>query len=288
MAEPLAEAAAPGTHVIEYRVFNQRPDDPPRRVVVHASPEELRGLDERGYLVRERLFQGEALERLRAACDRLEAREREIRGPGEGLSTGRDFGGLFLRHLMDKDQAFLDLLRFPPTLSVARAMLGPLVQIRGMTARITYPGDAHQETHWHQHLRVVPTPLPPWFSRPHGLDVLIYLDDLDEATGPLCVLPGSHHRLDTEPPPHLFEDLPGQQTLYLPAGSAVLLHPNLWHRARPTTAQGHKRRLLIIGYAPTWLRAAPYGVKPADGLTRALLEGADEETRELLGTGGYT
>lgn len=72
------------------------------------------------------------------------------------------------------------------------------------------------------------------------MDVLIYLDDLNEPTGPLCVLPGSHNLLDSEPAPHLFEDLPGQETLHLPAGSAVLMHPNVWHRARPTTAEGRK------------------------------------------------
>lgn len=279
----------PGRHpVIDYRILRQRPEDPPRRVEVLASGEELAGLQRSGYLLRPGLFTGDALERLRAALDRLEAAERDIHGPGEGLSTSREFGGLFLRHLMDKDAAFLDLLRFPPTLSVARAMLGPLVQVRGMTARITYPGQANQETHWHQHLRVVSTPLPPWFSRPHGLDVLAYLDDLDEATGPLCVLPGSHDALDREPPPRLWEDLPGQEVLRLRAGDAVLMHSNLWHRARPTTPTGRKRRLLLYSYAPTWLRPAPYGRQPERGLTQALLEGEDPEAQELLGHGGYT
>ena len=286
MAQPASPPAGPPPVTIDYKVFNQRPNDPPRHVEVLATAEELRGLVECGFLVREGLYAGETLQRVQAAMDRVEAAERAMRGPGEGRSTSREYGGLFLRYLMDKDPVSLAMLRFQPTLCVARAMLGPLVQIRGMTARITYPDQPNQETHWHQHLRVVSNPMPPWFSRPHGLDVLVYLDDLDDATGPLCVLPGSHRRLDAEPAPHLYEDLPGQEVFHFTAGDAVLMHSNLWHRARPTTARGHKRRLLLYSYAPTWLRAAPYGTTPEHGRTQALLASADEET--LLGLGGYT
>lgn len=120
------------------------------------------------------------------------------------------------------------------------------------------------------------------------MDVLVYLDDLDDATGPLCVVPGSHDWLDEEPPAETFGDLRGQEVLRLSAGSAVLLHSNVWHRARPTTPDGIKRRILIMTYTPTWLRPAPYGRRPGDGLTGPLAESGDEELRELLGLGGYT
>lgn len=274
--------------MLTYKILNHDLADPYRTVNVEATPDEIDRLTRDGYLVRERLFQGDALERLRTALDEVAAAEADIDGPGEGYSASRRFGGLFLRHLMDKHPAFLDLLRFGPTLSVARAMLGPQVQVRGMTARISYPGQANQETHWHFHQRVVPQPLPPWFVRPHSIDCLIYLDDTDDANGPLCVVPGSHDWLQTELPADEYGDLPGQVTLRLPAGSVVLTHGSLWHRALPTTPAGTVRRLLILGYAPTWMRSAPYGIKPEHGLTEPLLENADAETRELLGLGGYT
>jgi ectoine hydroxylase-related dioxygenase (phytanoyl-CoA dioxygenase family) len=76
--------------------------------------------------------------------------------------------------------------------------------------------------------------------------------------------------------------------LRVPAGSVVILHSNLWHRAMPTIRSTGKRRLLLLTYVPTWMRQAPYGVKPEHGLTDRLLENADDETRELLGLGGYT
>jgi ectoine hydroxylase-related dioxygenase (phytanoyl-CoA dioxygenase family) len=273
-------------HTIHYDILNQRPGDPQRKVEVHASPEEINRFAEEGYLIREKVFSGESLQRLRDALDRLEEREWQIKGPGEGLSTSRDFGGLFLRYLMDKDPVFLDLLKFQPFLSVARAMMGPQLQM-GMSARISYPNMENQETRWHQHLRYIPKPLPPWFIQPHCMDVLLYLDDVNDANGPLCVVPGSHRRLQEEPPVDLFGDLPDQIVLRPSAGTAVLAHANLWHRAMPTTTQGTKRRLILIAYYPTWLKRSHYGIRPTDGLTASLRQNGDPETLELLGETGY-
>ncbi|TDF94835.1 phytanoyl-CoA dioxygenase family protein [Paenibacillus piri] len=273
-------------HTLRYEILNMRPDEPPREVEVHASADEIRQLVDQGYLVRERAFAGEQLEALRDALDRLEAKERHIVGHGEGLNTKSNFGGLFLRYLMDKDETFLQLLKFHPFLSIARAVMGPQLQM-GMSARISYPGPENQETIWHQHLRYIPKPKPPWLLRPHCLDVLVYLDDVTDANGPLCVVPGSHERIQEEPPVEYYGDLPGQLVLRPSAGSAVMLHANLWHRARPTTEAGTKRRLLIISYYPTWLKRGYYGVQPENGLTKPLEQSGDEETLELLGKSGY-
>ena len=60
-------------HIVEYEVLNKRnlTDDTVRHweVEVHASTEELQTFAETGYLIREGLFQGEALERLRDALN---------------------------------------------------------------------------------------------------------------------------------------------------------------------------------------------------------------------------
>ena len=269
--------AAP-THVREYRIRNHDMADPRRTVEVHAAPEQLEQLATGGYMVRERLITGEHLETLRAAIDELAA---GIKGKED--ITIRRFGGLFLRNLPDRHPVFLEMLKFAPTLSVARAVLGPQVQLHAMVMRVTYPDQPNQETHWHFHQRVIPDPLPVFFSRPQVLDNLIYLDDVDEATGPLCVVPGTHLQ-DLDLHANLYDDLPGQVTLTVPAGTCVTAHANLWHRAQPTTPEGRVRRLLIVGYSPVWM-------KPVDrlggGLTDTLLPDADTETRELLGLSGY-
>jgi ectoine hydroxylase-related dioxygenase (phytanoyl-CoA dioxygenase family) len=274
-------------HTVRYRILNQHWRDTDRSVEVCASPEEIHRLVEEGYLLRERLIRGEALERLRSALD--EVAERERREQGARVSGSRAFGGLFLRHLLDKHPAFLELLKFEPTLSVARAVLGPLVQIRGLSSRIVPPDAPNSETEWHQHHRYATDPPSPWFVRPHGLDCLIYLDDITADNGPICVRPRTHRDMQAaEMPAETYEDLPDQVELQPPAGSVLMMHATLWHRAKPPTAPGNPRRLLLLNYTPTWMKLAPYGTRPADGLTRKLLEGGDPETLELLGVGGYT
>ncbi|MCZ6677821.1 MAG: phytanoyl-CoA dioxygenase family protein [Candidatus Poribacteria bacterium] len=275
-------------HKIHYEVLNSRkPDESGRHweVEVHANPEELQAFAESGYLVRERLFQGDALQRLQDALDRLEEKEWEKR---DQAVSGKRSWGFIPRHLMDKDEVFLELLKFQRVLSIARAMMGPLVRLRGLSARISYPGeDRRHQTPWHQHMRVVPNPLPPWFSRPHCIDGLIYLDDLNADTGPVAVVPGSHNWLDREPPLDRYEPIEGEVEVCVKAGGGVLIHGNLWHRALPTL--NAKRRMLILSYTPTWLRKSPHGgPQPEDGLTKEFLEEADFETQMLLGVGGYS
>ena len=129
-------------HIRQYEVLNHHNPDGETgqhwKIEVHATPEELQTFAETGYLVREGLFQGDALQKLRDALDRLEEREWEKR---DSAIAGKKGWGFIPRHLMDKDEAFLELLKFQPTLSIARAMMGPLVRLRGLSARITYPGD---------------------------------------------------------------------------------------------------------------------------------------------------
>ena len=166
-------------------------------------------------------------------------------------------------------------------------MMGPLVRLRGLTARVSFAGAETHETPWHQHLRVIPSPLPPWFSQPHAIDCLIYLDELNDDAGALSVVPGSHRWLDREPPQLQYEPMADEKTLRLPAGSMVIIHSNLWHRALPTMVGN--RRMLILSYTPSWLRESPHGGKPpADGLTSELLANDDPEIRELLGLEGHS
>ncbi len=276
------ELAIPGRHTRYYRTRDSHRGFPERTVEVCATPEEIEAFARDGYLVRESLIPHEEVARLGEALEEVIAQDQHIETQG-----GRAFGGIFLRHLMDKHPAFLEFLKFPPTLSVARALFGPVVQMRGFVARICYPDAPNQETEWHFHQRVVPDPIPPLFSPPQTMDVLIYLDEVDDGNGPLCVVPGSHLWNDRDLDSNRFEDLPNQVMLKLPAGSCVLTSGSLWHRALPTKPGCGMRRLLLFGYGPAWLKTSIYGVKPENGLTEALLKNADEETRELLGVAGY-
>lgn len=275
--------AAPEPFTMTYRIRNAewREQDALRSFDVHATPQEIERLTAEGYLVRERHFSPEQTQRLKEALD--EVAQREMETQGVSISRAASFGGLFLRHLMDKHAAFLELFRYAPLLSVAQAVLGPQTQVLPMTGRISYPNEPNQQTHWHHHQRVFPDPMPPFFSRPHVLDALIYLDELNDANGPLCVVPGTHQRIVEDLAPNQFGELPGQVTLRLPAGSVVFIHGSLWHRAMPTTPQGTVRRLLILPWSASWLKLPSYGVRPENGLMAPLYDNPDQETRELLG-----
>ena len=284
------------SHTVSYEIMTNADDeDKKRSFKVLATPQEIEQLGTHGYLIREALFRGEQLARLRGALDEVEIAEVAAAPRSNGgkaartsvISRSKRFGGWFPRYLMDKHPAFLELIDFQPTLSVARAVLGPFVRIRQLGGQVSYPGEPNQETQWLLHRRTVPKPLPAFFSFPHTLDCLIYLDELNSANGTLAVVPGSHLRIHDPLPADCFDDLPGQKIVRGPAGTCIIMHSNLWHRALPTRPDGEKRRLLILCYGPTWMRYSPFGVKPENSLVDALLDEADAETRELLGIGGY-
>ncbi len=271
-------------HILEFVIHDPHRGNPQRSVRVDATAAELDRLGVEGFLARPALFRDEHLDRLREALDRVECQERPI----SGTNGGGSFGGFFARYLEEKDPVFLRQALDEAFTGVARAMLGPAIRLTQVTARVTHPGEPGQETCWHTHRRMIPEPTPRWFSTPHTLDVLVYLDPTSVANGPLAVVPGTQDRHRDQPEPDDRSDIAGQVVLELPAGSAVFMHSNLWHRGMPTLPEGSKRRLLLFSYAPIWFRDSPNGTRPGDGYAERLRADANVEigTRELLGVEG--
>jgi len=132
---------------------------------------------------------------------------------------------------------------------------------------------------------VVPKPLPPFFCYPHALHCILYLDDIDERKGELCVLPGSHRNVHFELGANDISDKEGQRTLSPKAGTCVIAHANLWHRTLPCKNQPGLRRLLLFSYAPSWLRSDQTGgVRPDKSFASEQLKFvSDPLIRELAG-----
>jgi ectoine hydroxylase-related dioxygenase (phytanoyl-CoA dioxygenase family) len=260
---------------IVYHVVDGTGGDLTRRVHVEATQYELDGFMRDGYLLRRGLFT-DRVDRYGAAVDAIVEAERD-HPDAERLATN----GLYVRNLLDKDETFHDLIRFNPTLSVARALLGPQVAF-GLEARVAFAGVADAGVNWHIHLRIVPDPLPPMFVFPHQVHGLIYLDPVHDAEGPLVVLPGSHRDVHRQLPSDR-SDVPGQVALEFEPGDCILLQPNLWHRTQPTRPDCGRRRLILFGYSPSWIKSdLTRGVVAERPLTDRLKAEGDEELRELL------
>ncbi|HEX2832630.1 MAG TPA: phytanoyl-CoA dioxygenase family protein [Thermoanaerobaculia bacterium] len=263
-----------------YRVVDPRVGNPVHEIDVDASEREISTLVEEGYFVRTGWFTDEDLNAMRAAVDRIFAAERDV----ADQRTDRYGGWRYLRHLMDKDEAFLRLLWFEPPRTVAQAVLGPLVRFDQVDAKYGVPDVPSQYVPWHIHHRVIPDPLPPFFSYPHAIHCLLYLDAIDESNGALCVLPASHRRPHDTYIQDQMNDIDGQRILSLPAGTCVLMHANLWHRVLPSDSRCAHRRVIIFGYLPAWLTGAEMGgVKPEHSVTDELRATGDDLTRRLLG-----
>jgi hypothetical protein len=97
--------------------------------------------------------------------------------------------------------------------------------------------------------------------------LLLYLSDTTSSNGALRVLPGSHHRsspihallpeahgsdaerLDPDHP--AFDKLPGQRTLSLSAGDAIVLDYRLLHGTHANRSVS-RRDALLLTFAPSW------------------------------------
>jgi Phytanoyl-CoA dioxygenase (PhyH) len=231
-----------------------------------------------GYLVLRQLLPPEDIHVLAYTVSRLA--EVEMKQPGSELYPGQN---IYMRSILDKDAAFHRLLELRMPLLIARAVLGPHVWLDA-EARMTFAGVAGITVPWHNHIPVIPNPQPAFFCYPHQLHCLIYLDRVGIDEGLLYVLPGSH--LDPAVRIKLGDDsdIHGQHAFTFQAGDAVLMHGNLWHRVGMTTAAAGNRRLLLLGYVPSWVRGdTGRGVKAQHSLVQQLRRAAEPEMLELLG-----
>jgi ectoine hydroxylase-related dioxygenase (phytanoyl-CoA dioxygenase family) len=263
--------------VIHYRINDSTKGFPERSVPLHASAEQMETLMRDGYVFVRDFVDAALAHDMREALDAIA--EEEMRHPKGEWVPGN---GFYLRHLLDKHEVFVELMRREPALSIARAALGPQVWF-GAEARIAFEDEPQRNVPWHIHHRVIPDPMPPFFCYPHAINGILYLDDVTDREGPLCVLPGSHLEHHMFIPEGDESDREGQVIVHAQVGDCVIHHVNLWHRTLPTQPGCAKRRVVVFGYQPSWLKSeVKRGVKVAASRSEQLRDGGDADTRELL------
>ncbi len=173
------------------------------------------------------------------------------------------------------DPAYAALVRHPAILAVLEALLGPAIRFDVSKLNLKAAGYG-APVEWHQD----------WAFYPHTNDDLaavgVMLDDVDEANGPLLVVPSSHlgpifdhHHAGVFCGAMRPEDVMLDQAVPLtgPAGSITVHHARLIHGSATNTS-GRPRRLLLHQYraADAW---PLLGVKDFAAYQAQLLTGTE-------------
>lgn len=211
-----------------------------------------------GYLVVPRLIVGDRLAELRALTDAIVAGAGGVAASDElyDLEPGHSAALPRVRRLkaaIFKRYAFFHALaRDPGITSILTQLIGPDIRLHGGKLNMKSAGYG-SPVEWHQD----------WAFYPHtNDDVLatgIYLDDCDEANGPLLVLPGTHlgptydHHADGRfcgamAPDACGLDFGKAVPLTGPAGSMTIHHARLVHGSA-LNRSNRQRRLLLHEYA---------------------------------------
>ena len=91
--------------------------------------------------------------------------------------------------------------------------------------------------------------------------------------GPTVILPGSQFRSAPNPTLESFANIRGQFAICVPAGTVVIVHPNIWHGAGPNYS-GRKRHMLKFLFDRTSPNTEPtwnHDPATADALAERLL-----------------
>lgn len=200
-----------------------------------------RFFSEQGFVAFSDLVGADELGRLRDAYDECVA---------DGRIRRLDHGMVVENDVVLKHEAFAAIIDSDALVGAARALLGGVaveLQHSKITQR-TLEDSGEGVLEWHQDF--------PFF--PHTnydlIAVLVHLDDEDDATGPIQVLPGSHlagprthvgpngefaYRL-TEP----VDDLEAPVLLSGPAGQVTVHHCNTVHGSAPKTDRNQRRYVI--------------------------------------------
>jgi ectoine hydroxylase-related dioxygenase (phytanoyl-CoA dioxygenase family) len=195
-------------------------------------------LDDRGYVVLERVMPPGLLAGLR---DRIHALFAE-----EGDRAGSEFRtepyAHRLANLVDKGEVFRRAIVLPEVLALVRHVLGPDIKLSSLNARSADPG-GEQGQPLHVDMAAVPDERGYWVC-----NTIWLLDDFTAENGATRMVPGSHtwrtrpqDVLEDPQAPH------GDEVLLLaPAGSIVVMNAHLWHGG--TANRSAAPRLAMHGF----------------------------------------
>lgn len=249
------------------------------------TPEQRKQWDEEGYLVIRNALSEKEVDELTAAVDRLNTEAQR-----QGHDSNRVLG---VRTLVEKDDAFLNLIDHPNHLGIVLDIMGANIQLSESLLFVRPPSQSPAAS-WHQD-----GPSPYLYPRVGGIMPLLqlrvgwFLTDVDRPDmGNFALAPGSHiHGFPKGAPDALkvtsrtkyrevadiVSAVPGAIQLVLKAGDAFLMHNALWHAVARNTSDIARKNLYYM-YVPIWARIGDYK-EPSP----SLLAKCDPVRRQLLG-----
>jgi ectoine hydroxylase-related dioxygenase (phytanoyl-CoA dioxygenase family) len=202
--------------------------------------EELRRLNEDGYVILERVLDGAELRELAAALAPFEATQPMGRNDFEGERSQRVYS------LAAKGAPFLRLAEHPRILALLDDKLLRGFLLSTLQSIRLHPGETHQA--WHTDDAFYRTPRP---RTTLGVSTIWAIEDFTADNGATEVLPGSH-TWGTEHPDDAPHTRPSVRAV-MPAGSVIVFDAGLWHRGGGNASNG-TRLALSAQYCQPWLR----------------------------------
>ena len=264
--------------------------------------EQVAAFKKDGFVVIEDVLQGEQLERVQAAFDTAQARTRidwdAGRAQGKGVSANgeyfasgtwhaRKYFDIYPLHLLEQDDAAVEMIAHPRLVPFLAATVGEDVQTATIQLRVLEPqtaADAEAEggyVHWHRDHADDEA----WrhYGRPLNTKVVMYLTDVGPDDGCTACVPGSHlfeHRPDgaaykgmgggQDQGNKLLDqrDMPGMVAVEAKAGSAFLFNTRLWHTTLPNTGDRDRWCVLTL-YCPFYQKQPGVTIEAAMALEAA-------------------
>ncbi len=200
-----------------------------------------------GYVMLRGAIPPNLLAAVRSAFDRLMA---------EQIAAAPDALLHVVKRVVMKDPIFLDLVDLPTVYPLPRALIGRDITLAH--GGVAYHKRPHSRAYlsWHNDFNWLPDfpyPRPEWWVRG-----LYFIEDIDEQTAPMAVLPGTHLATHACPPEYTAPDgqpreLPGMVRLTGKAGDVVVFNTELWHTNTSNTGD-HARKFVMLTYKHAWMR----------------------------------
>jgi hypothetical protein len=149
----------------------------------------------------------------------------------------------------DTDLAFTTVSN-PYVLNFLEDVWGPFIQLNSLTLVTAppignYKVDRENGISWHRDpYSYIPSSTN--YEKPFGINMLIYLQDLNDTNGPLRVIPKTHRKPFTIANAERFIPHVREELIYMQMGDAIIFHTNLVHSRSPNCSEGLRSYLSVF------------------------------------------